>query len=365
MLVIKDAEVRELLSMEEAIAAMEDSYRELAEGRAKNLPRQRIRTQPAADGMGYFFNCIPGLLPSRNVMAVRLDSIVREVRKGEVSGRYLNDRYSGWIVLFSIETGEPLAILDDFSLSAIRVGATTAVAVNLMARKDAKRVALFGSGKQARANLEAVSKIRKLDEVCVWSPNAEHRKAFAQEMSLVIGLDIMPADNPQATMNEADIVLCASNSMTPVFNGTWLRPGTHVATITGGSEKTLRELTGTMRKEVDDVTMERSTLIVISSKEQVIWDEQKNIIEPNREDIKDWGKIVEIGDLLTDKVPGRKNEEEINLYASNTGTGNQFAAAGAIVYEKAKKRGTSVEIPTELLMVSVKNWSTRGYFPSP
>jgi ornithine cyclodeaminase/alanine dehydrogenase-like protein (mu-crystallin family) len=365
MLILKDADTRELLSMEEAITAMEESYHEVAQGSAKNLPRQRIRTHPKANGMGYFFNCIPGLLPSRGIMAVRLDSIVREVHKQQVSGRYFNDQYCGWVVLFSQETGEPLAILDDFVVSAIRVGATTAVAVNLMARKDAKRLALFGSGKQARTNLEGVAKVRQLDQVRVYSPNPDHRKLLAEELTPTIGVEIIPVNSPAEAVEGADIILCASNSMTPVFNGQWLRPGMLVATITGGSEKSLREVTGAMRREVDETTMERSARIVITSKEQVIWDDQKNLREPTKNGENDWGKIVELCDLLTGAVPGRKDEEEINLYASNTGTGNQFAAAGAIIYEKAKARSMGIKIPTEQLMINVKDWSDRGYFPSP
>lgn len=105
--------------------------------------------------------------------------------------------------------------------------------------------------------------------------------------------------------------------------------------------------------------------IVISSNEQVAWDEQKELFDSEAPSSQEWGKIVEIGDLLTGKVSGRRSDEEINLYASNTGTGNQFAEAVAIVYEKGTTRGGGKEVPADWIMTSVKKWSDRGFFPSP
>lgn len=358
MLILNDEEVRKTLPMDEVIQAMEDSYREVAEGLGKNLPRGRIRTRPDNDGFGYFFNCIPGLLPSKGVMAVRLDSIVREVRTERASGRYAGDQYCGWVIVYSLKTSEPLAIMDDFSLSAIRVGATTGVAVKYMAREDAKQVALFGSGKQARTNLEAVSKVRKLDQVKIYSPNPSHRRFFAEEMTDVVGAEIIPVDTPEKAMDGADIVLCMANSAMPVFDGSWLRPGMHVASISAGRDKTHMEIIGSERRELDDTAMDRCSFIVISSREQMAWDEQT--VLSSRAD-----KVYDLGELLTGKVAGRRNDEEINMFASNTGTGNQFAAAGALVCEKAKAKGLGKEIPTEWLMTDVKKWADRGFFPSP
>ena len=358
MIILSDDEVRESLPMGDVIQVMEDSYLEVAEGKGKNLPRGRIRTQPAPDGYGYFFNCIPGLLPSRGVMAVRLDSIVREVRKERASGRYKDDQYCGWVIVYSLETSEPLAIMDDFSLSAIRVGATTGVAVKYMARKDAKQVALFGSGKQARTNLEAVARVRNLDRVKIYSPNPAHRTVFAEEMTEVIGAEIIPVDSPAKAMEGADVVLCMANSVKPLFDGAWLRPGMHVASISAGRDKTHQDLLQEERKEIDDTTLERSALIVISSREQMAWDEQGRLA--NRAE-----KLFDLGELLRGKVAGRRSEDEINLFASNTGTGNQFAAAGAVAYEKARAKGLGKEIPTEWLMSNVKKWADRGFFPSP
>jgi ornithine cyclodeaminase len=181
---------------------------------------------------------------------------------------------------------------------------------------------------------------------------------FAEEMTPIVNAEIICVDHPKKAMESADIVLCMANSTTPVFDGNWLRPGMHVASISAGRDKTHDEVVGTARREIDDATMEVASLIVISSREQVAWDEQKELSKRTE-------RIVDLGDLLTKKVSGRTSDEDINLFASNTGTGNQFCAAGAIVYEKAKAKKMGREIPTEWLMASVKEWSDRGFFPSP
>ena len=265
-----------------------------------------------------------------------------------------------WVILFSLKTGEPLAIMDDFNLSGIRVGATVGVGVNLLARKDAKVVAVYGSGKQARTNLEAVAKVRSLEEVRVYSPNPDHRKLFAEEMTPVVGAQVVPVESSAEAFEGADIVLCTSNSVKPVFDGKWLRPGMTVSGISSGRDSSATPIWGD-RKELDDTTFERSDFVMISSMDQAHWDKQSRILNASETD----EKVAELGEVLTGKVPGRRSEEEINLFANNTGTGNQFAAAGAIVYEKAKEKAVGREIPTEWLMTSVKQWADKGFYPSP
>jgi ornithine cyclodeaminase/alanine dehydrogenase-like protein (mu-crystallin family) len=332
-----------------------------------NIPRARLRTSPTeGEGWNFFFNCIPGLLPRRGVMAVRLDAAVREFNPERAHVRYFNDRYTGWVILFSTKTGEPLAIMDDFSLSGIRVGATVGVGARYLAKKGASRVALYGSGKQARTNLEAVSKVRKLDEVRVYSPNPEHRVLFAQEMTHVVGAEIVPVDSPEKAMDGVDMVLCTANSMEPVFDGGWLKPGVFVSSISVGNDKTITPIWGRVRRELDDETLGRADRVVISSRAQAIWDDQKHLLAlgekhgfgPDRQ-------IPEIGDLLLGRVPGRETDDQVTVFANNTGTGNQFAAAGAVVYENARKQGVGRELPNEWFMSDVSEWAARGFYPSP
>jgi alanine dehydrogenase len=179
-------------------------------------------------------------------------------------------------------------------------------------------------------------------------------------MTSIVAAEIVPVDSPEKAIEAADIVLCTANSLDPLFDGNWLRPGMAVSSISAGPDKTATAIWG-VRREIDDTTVERASLIVVSLMQQVAWDEQHQLFDSSRTR----GKVVELGDLLLGKVPGRRGDDEITLFANNTGTGNQFAAAGAIVYQKARAQGIGREIPTDWLMTSVKKWADLGFYPSP
>src|SRR3990172_9460789 len=160
MLLISDNEVKQVLKMPDCIEAMERAFAEEARGIAVNSPRVRYKVPPDLDKPGYMANIIPGAVPSFGVAALRYDSmIVQEHVVGNMKRwdfTYPANRSWGFVLLFSLESGEPLALIHDFALSAIRVGATTGVAHRALAKKEVKVVGLFGSGNEARRNLEAI-----------------------------------------------------------------------------------------------------------------------------------------------------------------------------------------------------------------
>jgi len=164
VLLITDPEVRQVLTMRDCIDAMERAFAEEARGIAVNKPRTRYKVPPDLDKPGYMANIIPGAVPSFGVAALRYDSTI--VQERVVEGRKRMDfpsplkRSWGFVLLFSLQTGEPLALIHDFSLSAIRVGATTGVANRVLAKRDSKVVGIFGSGNEARTNLEAICAVR-------------------------------------------------------------------------------------------------------------------------------------------------------------------------------------------------------------
>jgi len=157
MLLISDPEVRQVLSMGDCIEVMERAFAEESKGIAVSAPRTRYKVQPDLDQPGYMATIIPGAVPSCEVAAPRYASTI--VQERIVAGTKRMDFYSptkrNWdfVMLFSLQTGEPLALIHDYSLSAIRVGATTGVVHRLLAKKNSKIVGIFGSGHQARANL--------------------------------------------------------------------------------------------------------------------------------------------------------------------------------------------------------------------
>jgi ornithine cyclodeaminase/alanine dehydrogenase-like protein (mu-crystallin family) len=362
MLLISDAEVRQVLKMPECIEAMERAFAEAAEGIAVNRPRTRYKVPPDLDKPGYMANIIPGAVPSSGVAALRYDSTI--VQERLISGKKRMDfpspkkRSWGFVLLFSLETGEPLALIHDFSLSAIRVGATTGVAHRALAKRDARVVGLLGSGNEARRNLEAISLVRKIESVKVYSPNREHRERFAEEMTELLNVEVEPVARPEAVIKGADIVMCATNSSEPVFDGSWLEPGQFVTTLvnTDGVHR---------RTEADPTTMIRSDLIVLNNTETAIQNQQRELLDLIDQGKIGWEKVCELGEVLIGKHPGRTSDRQIIYYKSNTGVGIQFAAAGALIYQACRKKGLGRELPSEWFGADLSEWMDKGFYPSP
>jgi alanine dehydrogenase len=264
----------------------------------------------------------------------------------------------GFVLLFSLETGEPLALIHDFSLSAIRVGATTGVAHRALAKKGSKVVGILGSGNEARTNLEAICAVRSIEQVKVYSVTKEHRDRFAEEMTELLNVEVQPVSNPEAVVRGADIVMCATNASQPVFDGNWLGPGQLVTTIanTDGVHR---------RTEADATTMIRSDFIVLNNKETAITNQQRELLDLVEGGNFSWEKVCELGQVLNGDHPGRKNDQQIIYYKSNTGVGIQFAAAGALIYEECKKRGLGRELPSEWFGADLSEWMDKGFMPSP
>ena len=362
MLLITDPEVRQVLTMSDCIAAMERAFAEEARGIAVNRPRTRYKVPPDLDKPGYMANIIPGAVPSSGVAALRYDSTI--VQERIVSGNKRMDfpsplrRSWGFVLIFSLQTGEPLALIHDFSLSAIRVGATTGVAHRALAKKSAKVVGIFGSGNEARRNLEAICAVRHIESVKVYSITKEHRDRFAEEMTELLNVEVQTVSSAEAVVRGSDIVMCATNSSQPVFDGTWLEPGQLITTIanTDGVHR---------RTEADATTMRRSDFIVVNNKETAITNQQRELLDPIDAGEFGWDKVCELGQILADLHPGRTSDQQIIYYKSNTGVGIQFAAAGALIYESCKKRGLGRELPSEWFGADLSEWMDRGFMPSP
>ncbi|MBI4526758.1 MAG: ornithine cyclodeaminase family protein [Deltaproteobacteria bacterium] len=362
MLLISDPEVRQVLTMRDCIEAMERAFAEEARGIAVNRPRTRYKVPPDLDKPGYMANIIPGAVPSSGVAALRYDSTI--VQERVVGGSKRMDfpsplkRSWGFVLLFSLETGEPLALIHDFSLSAIRVGATTGVAHRVLSKKDGNVVGLFGSGNEARRNLEAICCVRNIERVKVYSHTREHREKFAEEMTELLNVEIQPVSSPEAVIKGSDIVMCATNSSQPVFEGKLLEPGQLVTTIvnTDGVHR---------RTEADPATMIRSDFIVLNNKETAVTNQQRELLDLIDGGKFGWEKVCELGEILAGKHPGRTSERQIIYYKSNTGVGIQFAAAGALVYEACKKRGLGRELPSEWFGADLSEWMEKGFMPSP
>ena len=344
VLVLKNEQMENLLTMSEAIEAIEQAFRELGEGAAMNAPRARLRTPWKEEGGQYFFNNIMGLVPGIKSMALRIDSsFSKEVQVAGSKRRVYPGDFIGLVFLFDMDSCELLSIMDDHILSVIRVGATSGVATKYLARKDATVMGLLGAGEQAKTQLTAALAVRPLTKIKVYSPTKANREKFAREMSAETGVEVVAVSSAEEAVRGSAIVTAATNTIEPVIEGRWLEEGMHVNSIVGGD--------GFLpRRELDDEAVKRSGLIVVGYKPQIFLDKQAEFHDRLERGLVKSEDLHELGELLTGKCRGRKDDKEITFFKNNTGMGIQFAATARKMYEKAKEKGIGTELPLDLFM---------------
>lgn len=312
---IREAEVRELLTMGETLEAVEDALREQGAGRAPNRPRARVQ---APSGL---LHVLPGAVPARGGLGLKVYSSSRGGTK------FL-------VLLYSSESGELLALIEADWLGRLRTGAASGVATKYLARPDATTVALFGAGNQAETQLLAVAAIRPLREVAVIGRDPARRDAFIAKMApRLAGVALRPGEPEEAT-RAADIVITITTSREPLFDGAWLKPGAHVNAA--GSN-------ALARREIDDETVRRSATIAIDSREQGRL-EAGDLAGPIERGLTSWDRVVELGRIIAGAAPGRAAADDITLFES-LGIAVEDIAPATIVYHKARERGLGAEIP--------------------
>src|SRR4030088_3094821 len=236
-LILSNEDVEKLLTMPECIDVLEEAYVELAEGRGISRTRSDCITPTTRPDAVYGLKSMDGVGPKLGIGAVRINSdIVTFPRRGNNIRREKvpaapNGRYCGLVLLFSSENGEPLAILPDGVMQRMRVGGANGLGIKYLARSNATTVGILGCGWQAGAQLMAACAVRKIASVRCFSPTKERREAFATEMSALLGIEVTAVDQPEAAIGRADIAMCASNSLDPIFFERWIEPGMHLSSI--------------------------------------------------------------------------------------------------------------------------------------
>jgi ornithine cyclodeaminase/alanine dehydrogenase-like protein (mu-crystallin family) len=350
-LVLSNDEVAELLSMRDCLDALEQAYLAAAEGEALSVPRQDVLVPGPQTGTYHGFKTMSGSLPAERVAALRLNSDIVSwpVRDGTMRREKIpaaDGRWVGLVLLFSTETGEPLAIFPDGVLQRARVGATNALAAKYMARPDAQVVGLLGSGWQAGTQLEAIVAVRSVREVRVYSPNAEHRRSFAESEGRRLGVNVVPVERTEDAVRGADIILAATNSLVPVLSAELVEPGMHLSTI--------------RHSELDAATLQRCDRLAVHARQPALLTirpgEQEKVPEFQHGDFHmpdlaaagiRYEDLPELPDLVAGRAVGRASPDEITAFLNFVGLGIQFAAAGARVYARARERGLGRHLPTE------------------
>jgi alanine dehydrogenase len=314
--ILSSEEVRQALPMSIAIEAMKTAFAQLSAGEATVPLRSQISVQDQG-GTALF---MPAWLHQSNEMALKIVSVFpKNISQGLPTIHAI-------VIALDAATGRPLAMLEGASLTAIRTGAASGAATDLLANPDASTVGLFGSGVQARTQLEAVCTVRDIEQVWVYSLDEDGAKAFAEEMS---GFGPIPSqlkivDDPQRAMRDADIICTATTSPTPVFDGSDLKPGAHINAV--GS------FTPDMQ-EIDCDTILKAT-VVVDSREAALA-EAGDLIIPIKEGLigTDWIH-AELGQIINGEMPGRTDPEQVTLFKS-VGVAVQDAVAAYRALEAA------------------------------
>jgi alanine dehydrogenase len=313
-LFLDEQQVTDVLTMDMAIAAVEEALKQHGLGTAINNPRIRVRLPTGQ------LHMMGAALPTRGVMGYKAYTASRGKARFHV-------------MLYSTDTGELLALLQADRLGQMRTGAASGVATKYMARADARSVGIFGTGWQARSQLEAVRAVRQIQVIKAFGRDAMRRQRFCVEMTQQLGIPVEPGDTPEMVVKGMDVVVTSTNAREPLFEGNWLESGTHVNAI--GSNALIR-------REVDDTTVRRSALIVVDSKEQARL-ECGDLLGPLERGLIHWEQVRELGDVVAGLIAGRRTASDITLFESH-GLAIWDLAAGMAVYDAAKAKGIGREI---------------------
>jgi len=256
-------------------------------------------------------------------------------------------RYTGLVLLFSLETGELLSLFPDASIQRMRVGTTSALGAKYLARKDARTLGIYGSGWQAGSHLMTFSKVRNLRQIKVYSPNAERCRAFCKDMEPHAKCDVIPVKKPEDVMKGSDMVMACTNSLDHVILGKWVEKGMYLCSVKPG--------------ELDQEAYDRCDLIVMHTHQLEPYHylanggreepagfvkERKSFLPAGFKGIA-WDRLPLLSDVILGKCPTRASDDQVICFSNNLGTGMQFAAVGQAIYHKAKKEGIGKEMPTE------------------
>lgn len=323
-------DVQRAIRMPDAIESVRQAYIALSTKRA-NIPARAAISFPAHEGVSLF---MPGYLPGddthKETVAIKIVSVHdRNPARGL-------DRINALVAVFDPETGLPLALMEAGYLTALRTGAGAGVATDLLARKDASRLALFGAGVQARTQLMAVAAVRSLRQCRIFSPHPEKSEAMILELRPLLhsSVELLLARTPAEAVEDADIVCTATNSAIPVFDGTALQPGTHISAIGTYQPE---------RREVDAATLKRCSKIVVDAMEGAMSEAGDLLIPIQHGDIQESHIYAEIGEIAAGLKPGRETETEITFFKS-VGNAAQDVAVAETVYRRAVVEDLGVEI---------------------
>lgn len=309
VLLLTEDDVRALLTMPMALDAVDEVLRKQGLEEAVNIPRARSQTDHA------MLHLLSGACKTIGYLGYKAYTTTRKGAQFHVG-------------LFDGKSGALLALIQADYLGQVRTGAASGVATRLLARPDARDVGLFGTGKQARTQLEAVCAVRQVRRVHVYGLNEERREKFAREMTERCQCEVIPVAAPDQAARQMDIVVTATSSRDPVLRGEWLKEGAHLNII--GSNFLAKA-------EIDVQTVSRAAHVVVDSKDQARL-EAGDFVAAMEQGLLHWTDVHELGQVLVGRYPARLQPQDITLFKS-LGIGLEDVAVAGKVFAKAKATG--------------------------
>ena len=321
--VLSREDVRRALPMRDAVEAMKRAFAQLSQGRAQ-VPLRVALPVERHNGITLF---MPGYLADDDRMAVKIVSVFND---NPSKGLPL---IHALVVVVDAETGAPTAVMDGTYLTALRTGAASGAATDLLAREDARVAAIFGAGVQGRTQLEAVCAVRPIEAAWVYDVDPDRAAAYAEEMTERLGIPVRVASTPAEAVGQADVICTATTSTTPVFDDADVRPGTHINGIGAYTPQ---------MQEIPAETVARAK-VVIDHREASLAEAGDLIIPLQQGLITEDHIWAELGEIAAGLKPGRTDPEEITLFKS-VGVAVQDVAAAAAVLEAADRLDLGVEV---------------------
>lgn len=302
-------EVARRLTYEVCIPIVRHAMIALSKGETKQLLRSII---PLSEGR--LLGVMPGAMGAHEAFGAKLISVFQENFARGIQS------HQGLVVLFDPESGAPVCVVDAGEVTAIRTAAASAVATDVLARKDVRRLALLGYGEQAGTHARAIGKVRHLESIVVWGRSQERAAAFAERMQRELAVPVLEAASAREAVAEADIVCTVTAATEPILQGAWVQPGTHVNVVGSGYAVPV---------EVDNELVVRSRFIA-DSREGVLQQGAEFLRAKAAGLVGDDHVVGEIGQVLSGKIEGRRSNSEITVYKSLGHVVQDLASAWAL-----------------------------------
>jgi ornithine cyclodeaminase/alanine dehydrogenase-like protein (mu-crystallin family) len=364
-LLIDNDIVRRVLTPGVVRRALESAYRDLASGEAVCRPRIDIRIPTRDPEKFYQWGTMEGG-STGGYFAIRMKSDVvyeREYEGVRTREKYCSrpGRYCGLVFLTDVETGEPLAIINDGTLQHLRVAADGAIGTDMMAREDCRTLGMLGSGGMAAAHVEALLEVRKIERIRVFSPTRANRERFAAEIAKRHGIECEAFDSPREVHRGADILAACTDSARSVIRGEWLEEGMHIVSIGGRpDDAALSRFDRRLRLGTTPAPVGRPELATADEylgyaarPKDPRW--EANRVDRSAPQVTGKGGDVSFGDVVSGRVRGRNSRNQITYSERGNIQGVQFFAVAAAAYEAARREGLGRDLPTDWFLQDIRD----------